>query len=299
MWKNAILGTFNVNKAIWAFQKFCSYDDIEDETEENADNENKNAEEEEKQEKEIEQEQIEDSKLIEQPSIENIENNNQILIVEGDLDKEFTPRQPKTAHGPRARQYSRKLQRVYTAKTPDYESLDEKIRESFEEIDRMLLEFQNGETQLEQVQVNKMKKLIQKQRMELLEHNSDWKSGLHYKMYHRDSQFLRNLKNQYQLLVRMNMEDDANLLRKQIEDVSLHEQETNKKDHTFAFYKSRTELLERQKRERENAMHAAAEKKNAYRAKRAKNTEILNRRYAILKDVGIRSSRQRLPKITQ
>ncbi|EAX93536.1 hypothetical protein TVAG_011800 [Trichomonas vaginalis G3] len=300
-----MIGSINVNKAYWAFQRSSGWSDDDEDQSENSEDKNQNQEEEDKNQNPIQETPPIVDEVI-NPCTDNNDSetkskdqsdNQQEQNMGGLFDNEFKPQLPRTARGPRARLYSRKLQRVNTARVPDYEALDEKIKESFDEIDRMLLQIQNGETVLEQKQATKMKNLIKKQRSELLDHDQDWRHGAHYKMFYRDSQFLRNLKNQQAMLQKMNRFDDASLIKKQINEVSSQEFETNKKNHAFAFYKSRTELMERQKKERENAMQNAAEKKNAYIAQREKKTEILNLRYAILKDVGIRNSRARLPRI--
>ena len=205
------------------------------------------------------------------------------IVAEKDLD--FKPIPPLTSRkAPPAPLRAKSKIRPSTSAVSRGDIFDQKLRESNQAFQQFMQQFQNGENALNEKLVRRMTMLVEKQKEELKNHDFDWKFGNLAKLYQKESQNLRSLKQQYELMLKLHLVDEAKEMQRIIEREKMIEQKENKEAHTKAFLASRHKLEMKHSQERRIATQYADEKRMVFNAIQNQNSQAYIRRQAILRN---------------
>ena len=283
MWHNEVLGTFKGMKYFDA-SKF-KWDSDSDHENENLPTLEEIIQNEDDQKNVISHEEEESETKGEVP--ENDDKNEDVphvnIIVEANLD--FAPQPPMTSRkAPPAPLRAKSKLRPSTSAVTRGDIFDQKLRESNQAFQQFMEQLQNSENALNEKLMQRMALLVEKQKEELRNHDFDWKFGNHAKFYNRESQNLRALKQQYEMMLKLNLSDEAEEIRKIYDRERIVEQRENKKAHTKAFLESRHKLEMKHAQERQLATNYADEKRMVFNAIQNQNSQSFLRRQAILRN---------------
>ena len=279
MWQSEVLGTFKGMKYFDA-SKF-KWDSDSDKEDENLPKLDELIQQEENEKNVILHKEEEEKKEINEEKVEEIPPVN--IIVETNLD--FTPQPPMTSRkAPPAPLRARSKMRPSTSAVTRGDIFDQKLRESNQAFQQFMEQFQNGENALNEKFMRRMAMLVEKQKEELKNHDFDWKYGNHAKYYQRESQNLRSLKQQIDMMIKLNLNDEAEEMRKIYERERINEQKENKKAQTKAFLESRHKLEMKHLQERKLATQYADEKKMIFNTLQNQNSQAFLRRQAIIRN---------------
>ena len=291
--KMQMIGTFNFSKFTFNYETW----DAEDEREARR----KREEEEERKKKEEEEERLrkerEKQEEEEEKHEEEEEKKEEVKITSFSNDSLFAPQEPlpktgraATSRGPRTARHARTsyLYRysastpLFTAREPNPDIFDQKLKETDEAMARFLQDFEESEAKLNQRTIQQMRTLINNQKEELANHDYEWKHGSKAKYYNRESSSVKDLRTQYQLLLKLHMNKEAEDVKKKADKIAQQEKIENQKELLSAFLRSRADLERKQAHERKIARDKAEDKKNIIQAKKQQNTEIMQKRQRIL-----------------
>ena len=301
MYKNEMIGTFY--GAIYNSTFFRHFQDSSDEDEISEEKEKEKHEEEEeinvKQPetadavKEEKIEEVKETPIIKEPEIPRNDENekNANLRINETKQVDFAPKQPVSARNMRGRMSINAKRSIATSSGKRTDIFEQKLKETNEAMAKFLSDFAASEEAIDKKLSVSFRNLVNTQKEELKNHDYEWKYGAMAKFYSRESQGLKVLKDQYKSMLKMGLNEEAEITRKSILKLEAEEKKENQKNLTTSFLHSRARLEKKQAEERKKMRENANYKKTMFQAKKNQNNEILEKRQRILIRAKINSAR--------